>query len=39
VCGHYLEFLGGTPIECSGEAEVRAFAQHLRVERGLKPQC
>lgn len=38
VCGHYLEFLGDTPVGESGEAEVRAFAQHLRIERGLKPQ-
>ncbi|MBR3160919.1 MAG: phage integrase N-terminal SAM-like domain-containing protein [Atopobiaceae bacterium] len=38
VCGHYLEFLGDKPVDESGEAEVRAFAQHLRCERGLKPQ-
>ena len=35
VCGHYLEFLGGKPLDMTGEGDIRAYSQHLRTERGL----
>lgn len=38
TCARYLDFLGGRPIEGTGEADVRAFSQHLRCECGLAPK-
>ena len=34
-CRAYLDFLDGKPLEDTDESDIRAYSQHLSVERGL----